>query len=122
MQFPKTYLSLHEITGLRAAAGISPEKPLTLTIEGPHGAMQITLYLQPLLTGDQIEFLADMINATITPEPPAAACPAEKAAYKSADDYWASLKRDLDARPIDRMVSELGKLQAGAPSPVDGKR
>jgi hypothetical protein len=120
MHFPKTYLSLHDVTGLRASTVPSSDRPLILTVDSPHGAMQISFYLQPLLTEDQIEALAKAIGAAMTKAEPAAVCPVEKLAYKSQEEYWAALKRDLDRGW--NTGGELGKLQAGAPSPVDGKR
>jgi hypothetical protein len=120
MHIPKTYLSLHEITGLRVSTVQTVDRPLVLTVDSPHGAMQISFYLQPLLTEDQIEALAIAIGKAMTRAEPAAVCPVEKAAYKSQEEYWVALKRDLDRGW--NTSSELGKLQAGAPSPVDGKR
>jgi len=101
-KIPKTYLSVHEITGLQVSCEGLFESPLVLTIDSPHGALQITLFLRPLLTPDQIKKVAKALQtAMTTPEPPAAACPREAAAYKSQEEYWAALKRDLDARPIE---------------------
>ncbi len=117
---PKTYISLHDVSDLRAYVSPSPGSALELTIETPEGSMMIMLFMR---SPDQPKALELAISTVMADKPPpAAACPVEKAAYKSQEEYWAALKRDLDARPIDRMVSELGKLQAGAPSPVDGKR
>jgi hypothetical protein len=107
MSVPTTYLSFHDITSLRVAVGSSHGRPLVLTIEGAHGSMQITLFLQPLLTELQIATLAETFKAVMTMAEPAAVCPIEQAAYDARDDYY------------DR---ELGKLQAGEPSILDGKR
>jgi len=138
MNIPKTYLSLHDVTGLQVTAGAGPDRPLILTIDGAHGGMSITLFLQPLLTADQVDALAAvMTTAMQTVKPPLT--PEEKAAYAAADGYWDRLKLDLDRGLITplkivaadcddagvvhvRQESELGKLQAGAPSLVDGKR
>lgn len=138
MNIPKTYLSLHDVTGLRITAGQSLERPLVLSIDGSHGSMEIVMFLQPLLTEAQIEAMAAAMTAAMqTAKPPP--CPQEQAAYKAADDYWDRLKADLDRGIITplkivaadcddagvvhvRQENELGKLQAGAPSLVDGKR
>ena len=102
MPIPTTYLSLHGVTDLRAATLQSFNSPLILTLDSPHGAMQISIYLRDLDTA-KTEFLADTINAVLhSPEPPKATCPIESAAYKSQEDYWAALKRDLDRHPIER--------------------
>lgn len=139
MHIPKTYLSLHDVTGLRITAGQSIDRPLVLSIDGAHGAMEITLFLQPLLTADQIEKLAKAATDAMQMAEPAAVCPHEQAAYKAADSYWDRLKADLDRGLITplkvvaadcndagvvhvRQEDELGKLQAGVPSIVDGKR
>ena len=115
---PKTYLSLHDVSDLRAYVSPSPGGALELSIETPEGTMMIMLFLR---SSDQAKALENAINTAMAePPPPAAACPVEKLAYKSQEEYWAALKRDLD-RGWDTS-SELGKLQAGAPSPVDGKR
>jgi hypothetical protein len=104
MHIPKTYLSLHDVTGLRVTAGQSFERPLVLSIDGSHGSMEIVLFLQPLLTVDQIERLAEAVTATMRVAEPAAVAPAspqEQAAYKAADDYWTRLRADLDRHPIE---------------------
>jgi hypothetical protein len=102
MQIPTTYLSLHDVTELHAVALTTIDTPLVLSIETPHGGMQISLYLNDV-EASKIERIASAINAIMKePEAPKIACPVEAAAYKSADDYWASLKRDLDARPIGK--------------------
>ena len=111
MHIPKTYLSLHEITGLQVTAGQSLDSPLVLTIDGPHGSMQVTLFLQPLLTAQQIDKLAVAMQAAMTVAEPAAVCPAEQAAYNAAAahynaekntvDYWKRLRADLDRHPIE---------------------
>lgn len=104
MDIPTTYLSLHDVTGLRAAALQSFDTPLILTIETPHGAMQISIYLREA-SAAKIEALADVINTVMkAPEPPKAACPIEAKAYKSQEDYWTALKRDLDAQPIEKVA------------------
>jgi len=101
MTIPTTYLSLHDVTGLRAAALASFDTPLILSIETPHGAMQISIYLYPHDT-TKVERLADAINAGMKePATPKAACPIEASAYKSQEDYWTALKRDLDRCPIE---------------------
>jgi hypothetical protein len=99
MHVPKTYLSLHDVTGLQASTGVSFEAPLVLTIDSAHGAMQITLFVQPLLTREQTEALVATFNAAMVKAEPAAVCPVEKAAYQSQEEYWAALKRDLDRAP-----------------------
>ena len=88
MTIPTTYLSLHDVTGLKAAALASFNTPLVLSIETPHGAMQISLYLRDLPAA-KIEALADAINAVMK-EPPApkVACPIEEAAYAAHDAHY----------------------------------
>jgi hypothetical protein len=110
MNIPTTYLAFHDITALRASGGTSLGRPLVLTIDGAHGSTQITLFLQPLLTADQISALAMAISDAMVMAEPAAVCPIESAAYDAAADYYR------------RQTSELGKLQAGEPSILDGKR
>jgi hypothetical protein len=88
MDIPTTYLSLHDVTGLRAGVGVIYDAPLTITVDSTHGSMQITLYL-PTLTKEQIEALADTINAVMkTPEPPKVVCPIEEAAYAARDAHY----------------------------------
>ena len=58
MHIPKTYLSLHDVTGLQVTPGAGPDRPLILTIDGTHGCTRITLFLQPLLTAQQVDALA----------------------------------------------------------------
>jgi hypothetical protein len=100
MQIPTTYLSLHDITTLKATAMQSIDTPLILTVDGEHGGMQISLYLR--IDAARIERIADAINAILRePEAPKIACPVETAAYASADDYWARLRADLDRHPIE---------------------
>ena len=102
MPIPTTYLSLHDVTDMKAAALQSFNSPLILTLDSPHGAMQISIYLRDLDTA-KTEFLADTINAVLhSPEPPNAACPIEVKAYRSQEEYWADLKRDLDRHPIEK--------------------
>jgi hypothetical protein len=103
MHIPKTYLSLHDVTGLRVTAGQSFDRPLVLSIDGSHGAMEITLFLQPLLTAEQVERLANAMTVAMRMAEPAAVppCPQETAAYKAADDYWDRLRADLDRHPIE---------------------
>jgi len=102
MDIPTTYLSLHDVTGLKAAALVSFDTPLILTIDSPHGAMQISIYLNPHDTA-KVERLADAINAVMKePATPKVACPIEAKAYKSQEDYWTALKRDLDRCPIEK--------------------
>jgi hypothetical protein len=101
MNIPKTYLSLHDVTGLQVRVGPSVGKPLELVIDGEHGRMQITLFLQPLLTDDQIEALAAAMAAAMKPAKPVPPDPSETAAYKAADDYWTRLRADLDRHPIE---------------------
>jgi hypothetical protein len=102
MQIPTTYFSLHDVTALKAAALTTIDTPLVLSIETPHGGMQISLYMNDV-EASKIERIASAINAILKePEQPKIACPIEAAAYKSADDYWASLKRDLDRHPIGK--------------------
>lgn len=105
MHIPKTYLSLHDVTGLRAGVGVIYDAPLTITVDSAHGSMQITLYLQPLLTKEQIEAIAAAINASMAMAEPAAVSPLtpeEKAAYAAADGYWERLKLDLNRCPIGK--------------------
>lgn len=99
MQIPTTYLSLHDITSLRAATLTSTDTPLLLTVDGEYGSMQISLYLR--VDASKTARIADAINAILKePDPPKVVCPVETAAYKSQEDYWTALKRDLNARPI----------------------
>jgi hypothetical protein len=103
MHIPKTYLSLHDVTGLQVRVGRSAGKPLELVIDGDHGCMQVTLFLQPLLTAEQVEALAEAAQAIIrAPAPAVPPDPCEAAAYMAADDYWSRLTADLDRRPIER--------------------
>jgi hypothetical protein len=98
---PTTYISLHDVTGLKAAALQTLDTPLMLTIETPLGSMQISLYFTGL-DAMKIEHLAGSINAVLrAPNPPKAACPAERAAYASAEEYWRSLRQDLNRDPIE---------------------
>jgi len=102
MHIPKTYLSLHDITGLQVTSGAGPDRPLILTIDGTHGCTRITLFLQPLLTAQQVEALAEAAQAIIrAPAPAVPPDPCEAAAYEAADDYWHRLKADLDRHPIE---------------------
>jgi hypothetical protein len=102
MQIPTTYFSLHDVTALKAAALTTLDTPLVLSIETPHGGMQISLYLNDV-EASKIERIASAINLILhEPAAPKIACPVEAAAYKSADDYWAALKRDLDRHPIGK--------------------
>jgi hypothetical protein len=118
MGIPTTYLSLHDVTDMKATVLQSFDSPLILTIDSPHGAMQISIYLRDLDTA-KTEFLADVINAAVhEPTPPKATCPAEKAAYQSADDYWKNLKRDLDIG----WDTDRNKTYCEVPSREDGKR
>jgi hypothetical protein len=103
MGIPTTYLSLHDVTDMKATVLQSFDSPLILTIDSPHGAMQISIYLRDLDTA-KTEFLADVINAAMhEPQPPKEACPIEVGAYKSQEDYWTALKRDLDRHPIEKV-------------------
>jgi hypothetical protein len=103
MTIPTTYLSLHDVTGLKAAALQSFETPLILTIDSPHGAMQISFYLRDR-DAATVEALADVINTVMkAPEPPQAACPVERAAYAASDEYYARLRADLDRHPIEKV-------------------
>jgi hypothetical protein len=106
MHIPKTYLSLHDVTGLQARVDRAYGAPLVLTIDSAYGAMQISFYLQPLLTEDQIEALATAIGKAMTKAEPAAIpstlTPEEKAAYAAADGYWERLKLDLNRHPIGK--------------------
>ncbi len=104
MTIPKTYLSLHDVTDMKAAVLQAFDSPLILTIDSPHGAMQISIYLRDLDTA-KTEFLADVINAAMhSPEPPREACPKEAAAYGAESDYYARLKADLDRHPIEKVA------------------
>jgi hypothetical protein len=101
MTIPTTYLSLHDITSLRAATLTSTDTPLLLTVDGEYGSMQISLYLRT--DASKTARIADAINAILKePEAPKIACPVEAAAYASADEYWSCLKRDLDRHPIGK--------------------
>ena len=103
MTIPTTYLSLHDVTGIKAAALVSFDTPLVLSIETPQGSMQISFYLREA-SAAKIEALADTINAVMkAPEPPKVACPIEAKAYKSQEDYWTALKRDLNAQLIEKV-------------------
>jgi hypothetical protein len=88
MMIPTTYLSLHDVTGLKAAALASFDAPLVLSIETPHGAVQISLYLNPNDT-KKVERLADAVNAAMAlPPAPKVACPIEEAAYAAHDAHY----------------------------------
>jgi hypothetical protein len=81
MDIPTTYLSLHDVTELRAAALASLDTPLILTVETKYGPMQISIYLRDADTA-KIELLANNINAAMAlPPTPKVACPIEQAAY-----------------------------------------
>jgi hypothetical protein len=97
---PKTYLSLHDVSDLRAYVSPTLGGSLELNIETPEGTMMIMLFLQ---SSGLAEVLATAINTVMADKapPPAVACPREAAAYKSQEEYWTALKRDLDARPIE---------------------
>ena len=97
---PTTFLSIHDITGLKAIALNSLDTPLVLRIEGDHGTIQISLYG---IDDAKVEAIADAINAIMAePAPePVVVVPSETAAYKSHDDYMACLIRDLNRDPID---------------------
>jgi hypothetical protein len=119
LTIPTTYLSLHDVTSLRAATLTSTDTPLLLTVDGEYGSMQISLYLR--VGASRTARIADAINAILKePDPPKITCPVETAAYKSADDYWASLKRDLDARPIGSTDPETARKVAAAHYLVTG--
>ncbi len=93
MDIPTTYLSLHDVTGLKAAALASFDAALVLSIETPHGAMQISIYLNPHDTA-KVELLANNINAAMAlPPTPKVACPIETAAYAAAASHY-DLPRD----------------------------
>ena len=94
---PTTYLSIHDITGLKAVALQSLDTPLVLRIESEHGKFQISLYG---LAADRVERIADAINS-ILQEPAPKVMPSEAAAYQSHDDYMACLIRDLNRDPIE---------------------
>jgi hypothetical protein len=96
---PTTFLSLHDITGLKAVALQSMDTPLVLRIESEHGMFQISLYG---LAAARVERIADAINSVML-EPATApkVMPSETAAYKSHDDYMACLIRDLNRDPIE---------------------
>ena len=105
---PTTYLSLHDVSVLRASAHRTYDTPLVLNIDSPHGSMQISMYLRDV-GAERIQALADAINGVLKqPEPPQAACPIEAAAYAAEGRHYGN--------------GDLGKLQAGEPSLVDGKR
>lgn len=82
MNIPTTYLSLHDVTALRATVLATMDTPLVLSIDTPHGAMQISLYIRDLDTS-RIERLTDAINTALRgPEPnEAAAYNAQNNAY-----------------------------------------
>ena len=81
MEVPTTYLSLHDVTGLKAAALASFDTPLILIAETKYGPMQISIYLNPPDTA-KVELLANNINAAMAlPPAPKVACPIEQAAY-----------------------------------------
>ena len=102
---PTTYLSLHDVRVLHASVQRTIDTPLVLNIDSPHGAMQISIYLRNVDIS-RVQAIADAINVVKVTEPPQAMCPAEKAAYASADDYWNSLQRDLNRHPINLPDSE----------------
>jgi len=88
MTIPTTYLSLHDVTSLKAAALQSFDTPLILFVDTPHGGMQISIYLREA-SAAKVEALADTINAVIkSSEPPKAVCPIEEAAYAARDAHY----------------------------------
>jgi len=92
MTIPTTYLSLHDITTLRAAALQSFDTPLVLSVETPHGSMQISFYLREA-SAAKIEALADTINTVMNaPEPPKVVCPIEEAAYAARDAHYGAVR------------------------------
>jgi hypothetical protein len=87
---PTTYLSLHDVSVLRASAHRTFDTPLVLNIDSPHGSMQISMYLRGV-GAERIQALADAINGVLKQsDPPEAACPVEQAAYDAAEDYFAA--------------------------------
>jgi len=81
MEIPTAYLSLHDVTSLKAAALASFDTPLILIAETKYGPMQISIYLNPPDTA-KVELLANNINAAMAlPPAPKVACPIEQAAY-----------------------------------------
>jgi hypothetical protein len=100
MQIPTTYLSLHDVTELHAVALTTIDTPLVLSIETPHGGMQISLYLNDV-EASKIERIASAINAIMKePAAPKIACPDEIAAYEALDDYFPGLHRSLDSLTV----------------------
>jgi hypothetical protein len=97
---PSTFLSLHDITGLKAIALQSLDTPLVLRIESGDSTFQISLYLKEA-DAERVEVLANAINRVmaVAPAEPKAP-PSEAAAYKSHDDYMACLLRDLNRNLI----------------------
>jgi len=96
---PTTYLSIHDITGLKAIALQSLDTPLVLRIESGDSVFQISLYG---LAAARVERIADAINsAMLEPVPAPKVMPSETAAYQSHDDYMACLIRDLNRDPIE---------------------
>lgn len=86
MTIPTTYLSLHDVTGLKAVALTTMDTPLVLTIDSQHGSMQISIYTGR--DGATVERLADAINDVLKqPSAPPAFCPLEDAAYKAQSAY-----------------------------------
>jgi hypothetical protein len=87
---PTTYLSFHCLTAIRAASNATFDTPLVLQLDGEHGGVQISLYLEPY-DALKVEKLAIAINAIMAeaaPEP--STCPIERAAYDAAEDYFAA--------------------------------
>jgi hypothetical protein len=81
MTIPTTYLSLHDVTRLKASALVSYDTPLILIAETKYGPMQISIYLRDADTA-KVELLANNINAAMAlPPAPKVACPIEEAAY-----------------------------------------
>jgi hypothetical protein len=96
---PSTFLSLHDITGLKAIALQSLDTPLVLRVESGDSTFQISLYG---LAAARVERIADAINSImLEPVPTPKVMPSETAAYKSHDDYMACLIRDLNRDPIE---------------------
>jgi hypothetical protein len=62
---PSTFLSLHDITGLKAVALQSYDTPLVLRVDGEHGTFQISLYFQGV-GRSTVELMAEAINSSIT--------------------------------------------------------
>lgn len=109
---PTTFLSLHDITGLKAIALQSLDTPLVLRVDGEHGMFQISLYG---LAADRVERIADAINSImLEPAPAPVVLPVieDDNAHAGLSGYYEKLKRDLDRDPIEEVKAKVAAQDA----------